>query len=497
MQEVEAELGRRSLREFIEMAWPVLEPGTEFVPNWHIDAICDHLEAVSKGQIPSLVINIPPRCMKSLIVGVLWPAWSWIDNPRSRWLCSSYALQLAIRDNRKMRQLITSPWYEERWGWAFDLTSDQNAKVRFENDMQGYRLAASVDGAATGEGGDYIVVDDAHNVREAESEIARQSAIDWWKESMSSRGNDPENFSKIVVGQRVHEGDLSNHVLENDDDVVHLLLPMRYEDTGCPVKKKHVCSQTKRGTTISFVDPRQTDGELLWKDRFTEKATKRLEKSLGPYAAASQLQQRPAPRKGGFFDIEQIEIVKSIPSEVVESIRAWDKAATPDGGARTSGSRIDRLKDGRYLIRHIHKGQWSTDRREKNIQMIAKADGTDVSIWMEQEPGSGGKDSVKYSIRGLAGFNARAERATGDKMIRAEPFAAQVGAGNVLMLEGEWNQDCLDELRSFGPLARFKDQVDSLSLAFNKIALMDSVWGDFYGEAADDDLPDEEKTAWA
>src|SRR5215475_4401056 len=114
-REVDRELAGRSLSEFVRQAWVVVEPATPFVPGWHIDAIIEHLEAVSRGKIRNLLINVPPRHMKSLLVSVFWPAWEWISWPARRWLYSSYAASLSMRDSVKCRRLIESPWYQERW----------------------------------------------------------------------------------------------------------------------------------------------------------------------------------------------------------------------------------------------------------------------------------------------------------------------------------------------------------------------------------------------
>ena len=168
--EIDTERAVRSLREFVRQAWPVVEPSTPFVPGWHIDAIIQHLEAVTGGQIRNLLINVPPRHMKSLLVAVFWPVWEWIRWPQRRWLFSSYSAQLSIRDSVKCRRLIESPWYQERWADRFALTSDQNTKGRFDNNRSGYRLSTSVGGSATGEGGDRIVCDDPNNVNEVESD---------------------------------------------------------------------------------------------------------------------------------------------------------------------------------------------------------------------------------------------------------------------------------------------------------------------------------------
>ena len=158
VEELDQELAYRSMRHFIRQLWPHVDPN-EYVPGWHIDAICDHLEAVSKGQITRLIINIPPRHMKSLAVAVFWPAWSWLHSPEKQWLFASYAESLAIRDSVKCRRLIQSVPYQRllaTYRPDFALTGDQNTKTRFENNSAGYRLATSVGGALTGEGGDFI-----------------------------------------------------------------------------------------------------------------------------------------------------------------------------------------------------------------------------------------------------------------------------------------------------------------------------------------------------
>src|SRR5215472_12763100 len=212
--EIETELASRSLREFVRQAWHVVEPSTPFVPGWHIDAIIEHLEAVTRGQIRNLLINVPPRHMKSLLVSVFWPAWEWIRHPERRWLYSSYAASLAQRDSVLCRRLIESPGYQQRWGRVFSLTSDQNTKGRFDNSRTGCRLTTSVGGAVTGEGGDRIVCDDLHNVQEAESDSIRKNTVDWFDVVMSTRVNNPKTAAKVVVMQRCHQQDLSGHLLE-------------------------------------------------------------------------------------------------------------------------------------------------------------------------------------------------------------------------------------------------------------------------------------------
>ncbi len=168
--QVRKTLARHSLSDFIRLLWRQIDPAP-YGPGWHIEVICEHLEAVSRGEIRRLLITVPPRHMKSIGVSVAWPAWTWaqkaaggrggrsggLAGPQTRFLCASYALSLSIRDNAKCRRLIESPAYDAWWGESFRLTSDQNTKIRFENDRGGYRLATSVDGALIGEGGDVSV----------------------------------------------------------------------------------------------------------------------------------------------------------------------------------------------------------------------------------------------------------------------------------------------------------------------------------------------------
>lgn len=282
----------RSLRAYVEDAWRVVEPHRPFVGGWHIDAICDHLEACTKRQIRNLIINIPPRHMKSLAVAVFWPTWSWTFEPESQWLTASYAAELATRDAVKSRRIIQSPWYRRRWGHLFELAGDQNRKTRYENTASGHRIAVGVGGSGLGEGGDYLIVDDPLKAQDADSETARRSANEFWSQTMSTRGNDPDTVVKVIIMQRLHQDDLTGHLLEamrdGGEHYEHLCLPAEYEP------RQYV-------TAIGFEDPRIEPGELLWPERFDAEAVAGLARTLGERGAAGQLQQRPAPAGGAIF----------------------------------------------------------------------------------------------------------------------------------------------------------------------------------------------------
>ncbi len=451
-----------SLKSFVKQAWHVVEPATPFVDGYHIDVICKHLEAVTNGQIQNLVINMPPRHMKSLLVSVFWPCWVWLHNPYSKWLFLSYVQTLSTRDSLKCRRLIQSLWYQARWSDKFTITSDQNQKMRFENDKTGYRLSTSIDGAATGEGGNYVVVDDAHNVKEAESETKRIGVLRVWDEVLPTRVNNPKKDSFVVVMQRVHEKDLTGHILAKENGYILLCLPARYEVNRKP--KIPV-------TPIGFKDRRKIDGEPLWKGMYGNKELKDLENTLGAYATAGQLQQRPSPREGGMFDITNFRFAERI-GNTVRGIRYWDKAGTKDAGCYTCGVLMYKMADDTFLIADVVRGQWEAPERERRIKQAAQLDGKRITVWVEQEGGSGGKESVQSTVKNLVGFNARADKVTGAKEVRAEPYSAQVEIGNVYILNNEstkrWVNKFLDEHGLF-PMGEFKDQVDASAGAFNKL----------------------------
>ena len=159
---------RKCLHEYVRQAWPVVE-ATPFIDSWHIGALCEHLQAVTAGQIQKLLINIPPGAGKSLLACVFWPTWEWTNDPSLRWFFASYDARLSTRDSVKCRTLLGSRWYQSRCARQFRLTGDQNQKTYYETDQGGYRLATSVGGHGTGEHPDRIVCDDPHNVQQAES----------------------------------------------------------------------------------------------------------------------------------------------------------------------------------------------------------------------------------------------------------------------------------------------------------------------------------------
>ena len=452
---IEREYCTRSLGNFAKLAWHVLEPATELKWGWAVEAICDHLEAVTRGDIHRLLINVPPGTMKSLLTSVIWPAWEW--GPKGmqsmRYLGTAHKQDLAVRDNTKCRRLIQSEWYQRLW--PVELTGDQNAKTKFENTKTGFREAMAFT-SMTGSRGDRVLLDDPLSVDHANSDAELKSAEITFTEALPTRVNNDDS-AIVVIMQRLNEKDTSGIIIKRDLGYTHLCLPMRFE------------AERRCITSIGFRDPRENDGDLLFPERFPEATVKGLEKTMGSYAAAGQLQQRPAPREGGMFKKAWFPIVRAVPAGT-KFVRGWDLAATEGAGDWTAGVKIGRQKNGRFIICDVVRDQKSAAGVERLLVNTTSQDGYMCEQSLPQDPGQAGKQQASYYIGKLAGYTAHATTESGDKETRANPLSAQAEAGNVDILEGDWNDTFLDELCVF-PNGEHDDQVDGASRAFNTLAL--------------------------
>lgn len=287
-----------SLAAFVRMAWHIIEPGQPYIHGWHIDFICSHLEAITDGvtfeedgsYYNRLLVNVPPGTMKSLLIGVFWPAWEWGPRnlPHMRYVCASHSQDLAIRDSLRMRRLVKSEWYQALWGDRVVLTSDQDAKAKFETTATGFRQACAFEGI-TGYRGDRVIIDDPHSVDDANSDAKRETATNLFKEAVTSRLNNPDKSAIVVVMQRLHERDVSGVILDSDMGYDHIMLPMRYD----PLRATP--------TLLGYEDPRTERDELLFPQRFPQTVVDRDEAAMGPYATAGQYAQSPEPRGGGII----------------------------------------------------------------------------------------------------------------------------------------------------------------------------------------------------
>jgi predicted phage terminase large subunit-like protein len=453
-QAIEREYCRRSLANFAKQAWHILEPGTPLKWGWALDAICEHLEAVSAGQITRLLINVPPGSMKSLLTGVVWPAWEWGPRglPQKRFLGTAHAQHLAVRDNMKCRRLIQSEWYQSLWPTA--LTTDQNAKTKFENAKTGFREAMAFT-SMTGSRGDRVILDDPISADNANSEAELENARITFTETLPTRVNNDKS-AIVVIMQRLNERDTAGVILDMGLPYDHLCIPMRYEENN------------RKPTSIGWVDPRTKDGDLMFPERFPEDQVAELERTLGSYGTAGQLQQRPAPRGGGMFKREWFEVIPATPANC-RWVRGWDLAATDSADAAwTAGVLMGRTPEGEFIIADVTRIQGASAAVEKLLKNTASQDGKFVRGSIPQDPGQAGKAQSTYLIRQLAGYAYTASPETGDKETRAQPLAAQAEVGNVKLVQGPWVREFLDEISTF-PVGKWKDQVDAASRAFNEL----------------------------
>ena len=481
-----------SLYEFLRNAWKYVD-ASQWRDGWPIEAVAEHLQAVVDGDIKRLIVNIPPRMGKSTITSVAFPAWTWAQPNRSptsgpgvQFLMASYANQLVLRDSVKCRRLIESPWYQKHWGDRFRLNSDQNTKSRFSNDQGGERLITSVGAAVTGEGGSIIVIDDPNSASEAFSEANIESTIEWWDGTMSTRLNDAKTGAYVIIQQRLAENDLTGHVLEKDiGEWTHLCLPMKYEADRAFV------------TNIGWEDPRTEEGELLWPDRFGPAEVKNLEKSLGPFMAAGQLQQRPEPAGGGVIKREWWQlweerayppmdfIVASLDTAYTiktnndySALTVWGVFSNDD---RAVASRfLD--ADGRpmYIDRHYTSGvtkvmlMYAWQERLEFHDLVEKVAKTCKSLKVDKllvENKAAGI-SVAQELRrlyGNEGFSVQlSDPKSMDKLARLYSVQHLFAEGMVYAPDKEWAEQVISQVGQF-PKGKHDDLVDTVSMSIRHL----------------------------
>lgn len=455
-----------SLYEFTRQAWPVLEPEVPFVGGWAVEAVAEHLQAITEGHITRLLINIPPGCTKSMLTNVMWPAWEWgpWGAGHHRFISAGYEATLPTRDLVRCRDLVRSEWFQARWPMEFK--ADQDQKTYYENDRTGWRKAASVRSALTGFRGDRIIIDDPHSVKTAESEADREESLRWKTETVPTRLNHSTRSAIVVIMQRLHEQDISGLIINKlGDEWVKLILPMEYEPD------RHCTTRVVMRNGKLFTDPRTEDMELLWEERFPRVAVEAMKTALrahgGTYAEAAQLQQRPTVRGGGMFKRDSFLMWEGLLPEFVMVVRGYDLASsTSSRSAYTASIKLGITRDGRLIILDVSRARMEPLDVERHVQHCAQADGVACRISIPQDPGAAGKAWKAHFAQLLHGFVAHFSPESGDKDFRAEPVAAQVAAGMVYLVPGNWNTDFLAEAASFGPGAAYKDQIDALSRAY-------------------------------
>jgi predicted phage terminase large subunit-like protein len=467
--------------------------------------LCDYLMAVARREIKGpgpLIFTEPPRHMKSRAVNVFFPAWVWaqdpdpnkeghglkvrpgtLSGPGVKFAHLSYVQKLSNEHSDACRKLVSSDWYQARWGRQCRLDRDQIEL--FSNLAGGERRAMSFSGL-TGFGADIIVVDDAHDMKTVDSEVARETVLRTWDEVLQTRLNDPSTGMFIVIMQRSHERDLIGHILAKEFNGMHICLPAEHErnhpyvflkaEPGWEVPRKTDSTNGIDGSPKigePWYDFRR-EGEPLWHGRFPTPILKTWTASMTSHAVAGQLQQRPTAREGGLFKRDWFaNPVKWVNEETLRICRAWDLASIQEGASSdpdyTVGVKMGIDPDtGAVYVIDVVRARWSPGEAERQIKMVAMSDGDECMIRIPQDPGGAGRFQAHYLVRSLQGHNVFTEREEGSKPYRANPFAAQCEHGFVKLVSGQWNKGFIEELCAF-PNGAHDDQVDAAAAAFRAL----------------------------
>ncbi len=426
--DIETILHRKELEEsfaqFIVDAWPYVEGSTVLKVNWTMEAVCLHLEAILSGDIRNLVINIPPRFTKSLITNVFFPAWVWTKKPDHKFIFSAYSDSLAIRDAVKCRTLITSEWYQYNWPHV-KIKRDMNTKREFVLTLGGHRIVTTVGGAGTGKGGDTLIADDPNDAKHSRSPVKLEDTRFWWDKVMSTRLNDAKTGSKVIIQQRIAEGDLTGHVLEQGG-YEHLCIPME-----CDPK-------LSTRTSIGYEDPRTEEGELAWEERFGDKEIASFKVTLGADGYAGQMQQQPAPSGGSICKMSWLKYYKAIPtfSRIVLSVDCTFKDT--EGTDYVVMGVFGLRGPDKYLI-HLVRGRMDIIETMSQMRTIQRKFNGTINYTLVEDKANGPAviAMMKREIAGLLAFNPGHD----SKIARFNSIVPQIEAGN-LYLPDRYSPEC-------------------------------------------------------
>jgi predicted phage terminase large subunit-like protein len=493
---IEAEACRRSLFDFTKAFWPVVID-EDPIWNWHIELICLELEELLWGVISrkpkayDLVINVSPGTTKTTICSVMFPAWAWVARPPAgrcgetveknwslksapdedprpkgwnlRFITGSYASDITLKSSSLSRDIIRSDKYQTYFP-ELSLRADQDAKSDYSNTKKGARFSTSVGARVMGTHAHIQVIDDPVDPEQALSDADRLRANNFM-DNLNTRSVDKRLTPLVLIMQRLHEDDPTAHVLKRRKNVRHIKLPA---DDSWDIQPPSLKARYVDG----LFDPIRMGRDVLEDQR----------RILGSYKYAGQFGQDPRPREGGMFQKTWFEIVPGVPDSPSTEVRGWDLAATKkkqgaagNAQAATAGIKLKivggKLLDGKlvggtvYIIDDVNIFGTAGEVR-KTIINTASQDGFDCIQDFPQDPGQAGKAQVKSIAADLHGYPVRSSVESGDKVVRADPLSAQVEAGNIKLVKGNWNEDFLEEV-SFFPNGR-KDRVDAMVRAYNR-----------------------------
>jgi len=435
-------LYRNSFPAFVRRVFHTVSPSHKYVHGWHIDAICEYLNACENGQISNLVINIPPRCMKTITVSVAWSAWLLGHNPSRQIIGASYSQNLALKDNINVRMILESDWYRDCFP-DIEIASDQNEKRKFTTTGRGHRIATSVGGTLTGEGGDFLILDDPLKPDEALSDTMRNKTNDWIDTVFMTRKNDPKTGVGVLVMQRLHEEDASGHLIERGWQSLNL--PAEF------VRRTVVAINNKRWEA--------SKGDLLMPERLGRDELRQIHIDVGGYGYAAQYLQNPAPVGGGLIKKNWMRYYPERPLAFNKIIHSWDTASKEGVLNDYSVCTVWGVKsDGYYLLDVICQRMEFPDLKRK-VQEMAERDKPD---WILIEDKASGQ-ALLQELRQSSMLPLIPIIPKSDKVTRLSMVSVEFETGNVVLPEySHWLDDYVNQLMLF-PNAKHDDMVDSTS----------------------------------
>lgn len=457
LQAIQAELSRRNLRDFIEYTFPTYDFG--WFNEELAEVLTQFVKDVMDGKQPRVIITAPPRSGKSEQVSRRLPAWVLGKYPDLNIIASSYSSSLASRMNKDVQSIIDDDLYAE----VFPNTklgnksggggATRNGELFEILGHKGTYKSAGVLNGITGMGADIGIIDDpVKDAIEASSSIYRERVWKWYTSTFYTRLSPKSGI--LICMTRWHEDDLVGRLLEKDK--------LGEGDNWIVIDYPAIAKKDEK---------HRKKGEALHPTRYSLPHLLKIMKAVGSRVWNSLYQGSPTPQEGSIFKVEKLSIVNAIPAGVIiRRVRAWDLAATKDSGDYTAGVLIGEGSDNRFYILDVVRGQYSALEVEEIIKATASRDGYSVDIHLPQDPAAAGKSWAQRLVGLLAGYTAKAERMAGDKIYRSSAFAAQMEAGNVVLLRGAWNEDFINEYRDF-PNGKNDDQVDAGADSFNEIAV--------------------------
>jgi len=451
-----------SLKEFVEQAWGILEPVSTLVWSWHLDLICEYLTLIRDeefktvcGDLEGIIFNVPPRTMKSLLITVFFPIWVWTTKPSRRFMFVSYSEKLSTQHSIFRRSIIESPWYQKEWGGIFTLSRDQNVKSHYENSARGAMFSTGMQATATGMGGDVLIFDDPLNPEQAISQVEREAVNLRFDTTFRSRINDPATGVKIIIMQRLHELDLTGHVLARESS--------RWKHVSLPaIAPKDENWEFPRSKKIE----NQKSGALLWPERLPRSFLDSQRVGMGSWAFNGQYQQTPAPLDGGIIKRQWVRFYRQLPEKFEFMVQSWD--CTFSGGSDNDfvAGQVWGRSCGKYFMLPYR----IYDRLDFGPTMAAikachaKYPQANAVLIEDKANGPAIISELQKEIPGVVPVNPE-----GGKLARAQATAPLWESGSIELPDPQlfgcaWVEDYLHNICTF-PKAAHDDDVDATSQA--------------------------------